>query len=169
MIRALIETKQALEQRQKDLYATIEPELNAINATIEPEMNAISDKLKVIEEQIAATINPIAAMNRQTLKKDTGAIDFILEGIHIRHEVPKRVKWNQPMLAGIAARIAQDGGNPAEYIRTEYKVMEKSYSAWPQFIKDVFEPARTVEHGAPTVTFEIPEPAPVAAGQGAAV
>ena len=146
MLRQLLYVKEALEQKQRDIQATIEPELNEI-----------SINLKKINEQIEATINPIASLNRQTLNKETGTIDFVYDGVKIKHDVPKRVEWDQKQLTDIAKRISEAGSDPAEYLTTTLKVKETNYKSWPSFIRETFEPARTVKYGTPKVSFEIVE------------
>ena len=149
MLKHLLETKNALEQRRADVMAIIEPKLKDIE-----------NKLETINQQIIDTITPVANANRTALKKDTGTIDFTIDGVKVKHDVPKRVEWDQAQLAGIRERIIAGNADPDEYMATVYKVKETNYRAWPSFIKDIFTPARTVKHGQPKITFEIVEPQP---------
>lgn len=152
MLQTLINTKAKLEQQR-----------NALMDRIEPELKTILDQITKIDEQITATITPIANANRTALKKDTGTIDFTIDGVKVKHDVPKRVEWDQAQLAGIRERIIAGNADPDEYMATAYKVKESSYKAWPSFIKEIFTPARTVKYGSPKVTFEIVEPIPAVA------
>jgi hypothetical protein len=61
--------------------------------------------------------------------------------------VPKRVKWDQAGLAAALETLKGWGEDPAHYVDTEIKVREARYDAWPPAIRDLFTPARTVEHG----------------------
>lgn len=149
MLQQLLNAKAKLEDKQKELMMTIEPELAAINEQI----NKLSDQIIVI-------ITPIANANRTALKKDTGTIDFTIDGVKVKHDVPKRVEWDQAQLAGIRERIIAGNADPGEYMATTYKVKETAYKNWPSFIREIFEPARTVKHGQPKITFEIVEPQP---------
>ena len=45
-------------------------------------------------------------------------------------------------------RIAADGEDPREYVDVILKVSERRFAAWPRHIRQVFEPARTVQAGA---------------------
>lgn len=147
MLQTLINTKAKLEQQR-----------NALMDSIEPELKDILDQITKIDEQITATITPIANANRTALKKDTGTIDFTIDGVKVKHDVPKRVEWDQAQLAGIRERIIAGNADPGEYMATVYKVKETNYKAWPSFIKEIFTPARTVKYGTPKVTFEIVTP-----------
>ena len=46
------------------------------------------------------------------------------------------------------ARIRAAGNDPAEYVETIFRVSERKYAAWPEAIRQGFEPARTVRPGA---------------------
>lgn len=69
-------------------------------------------------------------------------------------DLPKRIDWDQDKLAAIVARIRQSGDDPSEYVRTTYEVSERAYSAWPQPIRRLFEPARTLKLGKPRYAIE---------------
>ena len=147
MLQTLINTKAQLEQKR-----------NEIMNRVEPELKDILDQIAKVDEQITATITPIATNHRTALNKETGTIDFTIDGVKVKHDVPKRVEWDQNQLAGIRERIIAGNADPGEYMATVYKVKETNYKAWPSFIKDIFTPARTVKYGTPRITFEIVEP-----------
>jgi hypothetical protein len=67
---------------------------------------------------------------------------------------PKRVEWDQQALAIVVARIRDAGDDPAEYVMTRLEVSERAYTAWPQRIRAIFEPARTVKLGKPSYSIE---------------
>ena len=46
-------------------------------------------------------------------------------------------------------RIRAAGDDPTEYIEINFKVPERNYVAWPEAIRQDFEPARTVRTGKP--------------------
>lgn len=93
-------------------------------------------------------------MARIEAAKDTGTVRITDEGFVVIADLPKRVKWNQAKLASIVERIRAAGDDPAEYVSTEFKVSERAYGAWPQSIRSVFAPARTVETGKPRYRIE---------------
>lgn len=87
--------------------------------------------------------------NRQEAGKDTGTIRFEDDGVTVIAELPKRIDWDQALLAQIAENIASAGEDPAEFIETKLSVSERKYSALPESWRKGFEPARTVRTGKP--------------------
>ena len=88
-----------------------------------------------------------AAEERQVQAKDTGTVRFDDGDFTVVTDLPKRVDWDQDRLADMVARIEDAGDDPAEYVDLAYKVPERKYAAWPEAIRQGFEPARTVRPG----------------------
>lgn len=86
---------------------------------------------------------------RQEAGKDTGTIRFEDDGVTVIAELPKRIDWDQALLAQIAENIASAGEDPAEFIETKLSVSERKYGALPESWRKGFEPARTVRNGKP--------------------
>ena len=86
---------------------------------------------------------------RQGAGKDTGTIRFEDDGVTVIAELPKRIDWDQALLAQIAENIAAAGEDPAEFIETKLSVSERKYGALPESWRKGFEPARTVRTGKP--------------------
>jgi len=86
---------------------------------------------------------------RRTEGKDTGTVRLQDGPVTVVAELPKRVDWDQAMLAGLVERIRADGADPAEYVDIAFSVPERKYTAWPKDIRQEFEPARTVRTGKP--------------------
>lgn len=86
---------------------------------------------------------------RRTDGKDTGTVRLQDGLVTVVAELPKRVDWDQAMLAGLVERIRADGADPAEYVDLAFSVPERKYTAWPKDIRQEFEPARTVRTGKP--------------------
>jgi hypothetical protein len=95
-----------------------------------------------------------AAALRRSSGKDTGTVRIEDGGVVVIADLPKRVKWEQSRLAEIVERIRAGGDDPAEYVTIEFAVSERAYGAWPNSIRAVFEPARTVETGKPSYRLE---------------
>lgn len=91
-----------------------------------------------------------AAEQRRTEGKDTGSARFHDGDVTVVADLPKRVDWDQPMLADLVERIKSDGEDPREYVDISFKVSERKYAAWPNHIKSVFQDARTVRTGKET-------------------
>jgi hypothetical protein len=51
-------------------------------------------------------------------------------------------------------RIRAAGNDPAQYVDIAFKVPERKYAAWPDAIRQGFEPARTVGSGSPSFRLE---------------
>jgi len=86
--------------------------------------------------------------------KDSGRVRLGDGTFVIVADVAKRVDWDQDKLAAFVARIRQAGDDHAEYVRTTYEVSERAYTAWPQHIRRLFEPARTVRLAKPRYVIE---------------
>lgn len=86
---------------------------------------------------------------RQEAGKDTGTIRFEDDGVTVIAELPKRIDWDQALLAQIAENIASAGEDPAEFIETKLSVSERKYGALPESWRKSLEPARTVRTGKP--------------------
>lgn len=86
---------------------------------------------------------------RRAEGKDTGTIRLQDGPVTVVADLPKRVDWDQAMLAGLVERIRADGADPAEYVDIALSVSERKYTAWPTDIRQEFEPARTVRTGKP--------------------
>lgn len=82
---------------------------------------------------------------------DTGTVHVIAWGLDFEVNTPKKVEWNQTMLADQYKVIAAAGDDPTEYVKTEYKIDEKAFTAWPAFIKRQFAAARTLTPGNPAL------------------
>jgi hypothetical protein len=86
--------------------------------------------------------------------KDSGRVRLGDGVFVVVADVPKRVDWDQDKLAAIVARIRQSGDDPTDYVRTTCDVSERAYTAWPQHIRRLFEPARTLKLGKPRYVIE---------------
>ena len=88
-----------------------------------------------------------AAEARQAAGKDTGTVRFDDGDFTVVADLPKRVEWDQVQLAAIVERIRASGDDPAQYVDIAIRVPERKYTAWPDNIREQFEPARTVRPG----------------------
>ena len=100
-----------------------------------------------------------ATEQRHVAGKDTGTVRFDDGDFTVVADLPKRVEWDQAKLAAMVARIGAAGDDPAQYVDVAYKVPERKYAAWPEAIRQGFEPARTVRTGSLKVTIEPQEAA----------
>ena len=140
---------------------TKKDELAATIATIEdgirPQLAPIKAELSEVEKAIESTVSGPAKANFAAAQKDTGTVHFELDGVHVKVTCDKTVKWDQAKLEDIFNKIRTAGDNPNQYIKTDYKVSETSFKEWPDAVKAVFTPARTVTPGKPKFEFHFNE------------
>lgn len=132
-------------------------ELLSRRAEREAELARAKESLAEVEAAIDAAVAETAAQARKLSGKDTGAVNFVLDGFEVKQTVQKTVKWDQAGLAGIYDRIAAGGDDPADYIKREYSVSESAFKKWPGEVKAVFVPARSVVPGKPKYEFKAVE------------
>ena len=68
-------------------------------------------------------------------------------------DLPKKVEWDQTQLAALVERIRSGGEDPAEYVSTRLEVAERAFTAWPEAIRQLFAPDRSVRTGKPSFRF----------------
>jgi hypothetical protein len=115
--------------------------------------NALLATAKALMEHIEQALNLKYAERAQQLRlaagKDTGIVHFDDGRVRITADLPKKIEWDQAILADITQRIAANGDDPSEYIEISYRVSEAKFNAWPDSLKSVFVPARTLKTGKP--------------------
>lgn len=127
------------------------------------DLNGAKAHLAAIENKLRSGLDlkygQKASELRRASGKDTGTVRVTDGRFVVVMDLPKRVKWDRTKLAGaIRTIVEQWHEDPEQYVTTEYKVSETAYGAWPEAIRNLFEPARTVEHGKPTFKIEaLPE------------
>ena len=96
---------------------------------------------------------------RREAGKDTGTVRFEQDGVTVVADLPKRVDWDQALIAGVVERIRAAGDDPNQYVDIAIKVPERKYTAWPENIRTAFAPARTVRTGKPSFVLTLKEDA----------
>ncbi len=116
-------------------------------ARLQQEATAGFSKAKAVVDWLDGALS-LRYKARAQAEKDTGTVRFEDNGFTVVAELPKRVKWDQQRLKEIADLIATSWGeNPADYVKVKFDVSERAYASWPQRLKELFTPARTVETG----------------------
>ena len=108
-----------------------------------------------IEAAIALRYEQRAIAARGAAGKDTGTVRFLDGAVEVVAELPKRVEWDQGQLAALVAQIRAGGEDPGEYVELSFRVSERAYAAWPERIRQAFEPARIVRTGKPSYRLTI--------------
>jgi len=121
-------------------------------AALQREIDSATKRLKAATARINSALEvryaTRAAEARRLQMKDTGTVRFNDGEFTVVADLPKRVDWDQHKLAATIERIRATGDDPAQYVDLTVKVPERKYTAWPESIRAVFEPARTVKTGA---------------------
>lgn len=120
---------------------------------LQAEAARIKTALSQVETQIDDYLKDQVRERLAVEEKDTGTVNFNVDGVDVKALVPKTVKWDQKRLAEIAVKIASAGDDPENYMKVKREVSETSFKAWPEQIKNVFMPARTVVTGKTKYTF----------------
>jgi hypothetical protein len=108
-----------------------------------------------IEGAIALRFADHAQAVRREAGKDTGTVRFEQDGVTVVADLPKKVDWDQALIAGIVERIRASGEDPGQYVDITIKVPERKYTAWPENIRAAFAPARTVKTGKPSISLSL--------------
>jgi hypothetical protein len=131
-------------------------------ALLQEEAAAALDASKELKEWIDAAIvlrfGNQAAVLRREAGKDTGTVRFEQDGVVVVADLPKKVDWDQRLVAGVVERIRASGEDPAQYVDITIKVPERKYNAWPENMRAAFAPARTVRTGKQSITLSLEEP-----------
>ncbi|MFO1158466.1 MAG: hypothetical protein U1E60_06480 [Reyranellaceae bacterium] len=130
-------------------------------ALLQEEAAGALDASKELKEWIDAAIvlrfADQVATRRREAGKDTGTVRFAQDGVTVVADLPKKVEWDQRLVAGVVERIRASGEDPAQYVETIIKVPERKYTAWPENIRAAFAPARTVKTGKQSITLQLME------------
>ena len=118
-------------------------------------LDAAKRTLDWIEGAIALRYEQRAVGARAAAGKNTGIVRFEDGSVEVAVDLPKRVEWDQRRLAALAEQIRAGGEDPGEYVEVSFKVAERAYAAWPERIRNAFEPARTVRTGKPSYRLTI--------------
>ena len=101
-------------------------------------------------------INDKAMVDLRTKTLDSGTAHVIEDGIDVVVTIPKKVDWDQDELTKSVEAVQSWGEDPGEYVTTKLSVSETAYKAWPNAIKKIFQPARTMAPGKPKFAFKKP-------------
>ena len=120
-------------------------------AALQREIDAAAKQMKAVTARFSTALEvryaARAAEARRACGKDTGTVRLVDGDFTVVADLPKRVEWDQAKLASMVDRIRAAGEDPVEYVEISFKVPERAYAAWPEAIRQGFEPARTVKTG----------------------
>jgi uncharacterized protein (UPF0128 family) len=103
------------------------------------EIKELQDRVEEIDDHIFNQLkDQIKSQGSTTVKQN---------GYKITVTIPMRTQWDETKLRNIAENIKQHGDDPEQYITFKATVPESKYKSWPEQIRKVFEPARTIKPG----------------------
>jgi len=123
------------------------------------ELSRLKQNVKGIDHMmqclLAEKFGAEATAARSAVDKDTGTVRWPVDnGLTVVADLPKKVDWDQKLLAQAVAELAATGEPIDDYVTTEYSVPESKYTAWPSSLQSIFARARTVGTGKPTFKIE---------------
>lgn len=114
----------------------------------------ISRLSELLHATLAHRYSDAATAARRAAGKDTGTVTLPDGDFAIKADLPAKVEWNQAELRTAMETVRGWGEDPADYLSSVLSVPESRFKAWPESIRRVFEPARTVGVGKPTFKVE---------------
>lgn len=133
-----------------DVVALPAEQLALLQQDIEENLRRAKLAKDWLDGALALKYGERAAALRREAGKDTGTIRLADGDVTVIADLPKKIEWDQAQLTTLVERIRAGGEDPAEYVSTELKVSERAFAAWPESIRQLFAPARTVRTGKPT-------------------
>ena len=130
-------------------------DLETVDALLRFEAKAKSELATLsamLQAGLALRFEDAAKAQLMAQGKDTGTTHIFQDGFDVAVEIGKTVKWDQGKLAEITRRIAENGGDPEEYVDIKYSISEAKFKAWPENLRRPFEAARTVKPGKPKIS-----------------
>lgn len=113
------------------------------------ELRARTEMLGIkLQDTMAARYGDTAQQLRQASGDGhSGRVRWVDGEYAIVSDAPKKVAYDQALLAKAVEQIRAQGEDPAEYVEVRYVVQENKWKAWPSKIQQIFLPARTVSTG----------------------
>jgi len=133
-----------------DVVALPAEQLALLQQDIEENLRRAKLAKDWLDGALALKYGERAAALRREAGKDTGTIRLADGDVTVIADLPKKIEWDQAQLSALVERIRACGEDPAEYVSTELKVAERAFTAWPESLRQLFAPARTVRTGKPT-------------------
>lgn len=106
---------------------------------ISTRMEEMKNRLEEIDDEIFSLV--------QDKVKPQGSTTLEQDGIKITVTIPMRTSWDENKLREIAAKISSHGDNPEDFIQYKLSVPETKYKNFPEPVRNLFEPARTIKPG----------------------
>ena len=142
-----------------DIAALPSEELLHLQDEAEANFDAARRIRERLQAGLATKFSEEADRLRAAAGKTAGTVRIQDGDVMIVAELPKRIAWDQAMLADLAARIREAGDDPSEYLDISFKVPERKFNAWPAALREGFAAARSEGTGKPGFRLERQSPA----------
>lgn len=127
-------------------------------ALLQEDINVADIRVKTakmaLELALSQRFGDRAQSMRRAVGKDSGKVALEEGDFLVACDLPKKPKWDQDKLINVEAQLLDMGEPVGDYLTVERKVSERAYTSWPQSLRTLFEPARTLEFGKPTFKIE---------------
>ena len=118
-----------------------------IRSGLQSEVKQIQKLIKDANEAIEARVAEAVSEKRRMYEKETGSVDVEVEGLEVKHDVPKKVEWLQRELAEVADELGAMGHDPHDIVAKKLSVNENVYKNLPEKVQWLLNAARVVKHG----------------------
>ncbi|NTU68956.1 MAG: hypothetical protein HGB02_08765 [Chlorobiaceae bacterium] len=140
--------------KKAETQAAMDEAIAPIRAHMEAVMQPFCEAVMDIQRQIDQMVNQRLHELRAMQGKEFGVVHMNVDGVKVSETIAKTITWDQEKLAAIYDRIMIAGDNPLTYMRQKFDVPEKQYSEFPKPVRNIFDEARTVKPGKPSIKFE---------------
>lgn len=130
-------------------------ELFKIKMQLNKEAADLKENLKHVNAKISEYIQEEFTKSRNNKDEQFGAMSLNIEGLDVKQTVPKKVDWDQVLLADLYTIINDSDDDVKDYIKVKYEVAEKVYGKLTEDKLKFFKPARTEKPG--TIKIEVVE------------
>lgn len=109
--------------------------------------SCLKKRKTILEDGLSLKFGQIAQAALQMSGRNTGTVRFADHDYTIVANLPKKIIWEQDKLFDILQKIPPD--QRKQYVKTTYVVDERKYLSWSEGVKNLFDPARTVQTSKP--------------------
>ena len=131
------------------------PHIAMLLEDVKAEETRVKGLKLLLQNALDERFSEAATKARKAKGKDTGKVTLKVDGCRIVADLPPLPSWDQEILKTVAETIASWGEPIDQYMALTYKVSESAYKAWPDSIRKLFEPARTLATGRSSYAVEI--------------
>jgi hypothetical protein len=137
-----------------NFYEMNDAQLLEAKRHIKNQLDTYKSHMEELNQHLETKFFSIARDELHRQGKDFGSVTIFTESEEkLKANIRKKVVWDQDSLRDALNNMQNEDAQ--HYGKVTYSVEERQYTNAPPAIRNVLEPARTVEHG--TVSFELME------------